>query len=236
MNGVKEDASHIGTCCEGQGTRLYGTYPEYLFSNSARGLYVDIYAPSAINFAFGGSDIAVEVFTDFPYGSSVLVQVASQPPAAFELALRMPEWVDAASVPVTVDGAPAPAGAPGSYLKLSQTWGSPSAPTKVAFALPMKLRAHKYTGASQVAPYTRYAYTVGPILMAATSAARFNASLNALVVPAVDGAAPADWMVPAGDGNPMHFSVDGVDDVLFQPAWEVNDIGAISSSYPAFEA
>ena len=236
LNGVKENPQTIGTCCEGQGTRLYGTYPEYLFSNSARGLYVDIYAPSAINFSFGGSDVAVEVFTDFPYGTSVLVQVASSPPAAFELALRMPEWVDAASVPVTVDGAPAGAGAPGAYLKLQQTWGSPSAPTKVAFELPMRLRAHRYTGASQVAPYTRYAYTVGPILMAATSAARFNVSLNALVVPTVDGAAPADWMVAAGDGNPMHFAVDGVDDVLFQPAFEVNDIGAIMSSYPAFEA
>ena len=136
--------------------RLYGTYPEYLFSNSARGLYVDIYAPSAINFSFGGSDVAVEVFTDFPYGTSVLVQVASSPPAAFELALRMPEWVDAASVPVTVDGAPAGAGAPASYLKLQQTWGSPSAPTKVAFELPMRLRAHRYTGASQVAPYSHF--------------------------------------------------------------------------------
>jgi hypothetical protein len=37
LNGVKEDPGTIGTCCEGQGTRLYGSLNEYLFSLSPAG-------------------------------------------------------------------------------------------------------------------------------------------------------------------------------------------------------
>ena len=57
--------------------------------------------------------------------------------------------------------------------------------------------------------------------MAATSSTRYDTSKQGLIIPGVDGSRPQDWMVPAGDSNPMHFHVKGVDDVLLQPAWEV---------------
>ena len=236
LNGVKELPGTIGTCCEGQGTRLYGSLNDYLFSlsppSAPPALFVDIYAPSTISFSAGGSAVVVQVSTQWPYASDVLVTVAADPPLALDLALRMPSWVAAASVPVTVDDAPSAPGSPGAYLHLARTWTS----SAVRFSLPMAARAHKYSGASQIAPFTRYAYTVGPILMAATSGARYNKTLQGLIVPGVDGAAPGAWMVPSADGAPLHFDVQGVDDVLFQPAWEVNDIGAVFSSYPCFDS
>ena len=236
LNGVKELPGTIGTCCEGQGTRLYASLNEYLFSLSPPAappaLYVDIYAPSTISFSAGGSSVVVQVATQWPYGADVLVTVSADPPLALDLALRMPSWVAAASVPVTVDDAPAAPGAPGAYLHLQRTWTSSS----VRFALPMAARAHAYTGASQIALFARYAFTVGPVLMAATSAARYNRTLQGLVVPGVDGARPDQWMVPSADGLPLHFDVAGVSDVLFQPSWEVNDIGAVFSSYPCFDS
>ena len=236
LNGVKELPGTIGTCCEGQGTRLYGSLNEYLFSLSPPAappaLFVDIYAPSTISFSAGGSAVVVQVSTQWPYASDVLVTVAADPPLALDLALRMPSWVAAASVPVTVDDAPSAPGSPGAYLHLARTWTS----SAVRFSLPIAARAHKYSGASQIAPFTRYAYTVGPILLAATSGARDNKTLQGLIVPGVDGAAPGAWMVPSADGAPLHFDVQGVDDVLFQPAWEVNDIGAVFSSYPCFDS
>ena len=42
-----------GTCCEGQGTRLFGSLPEYLYSLSPAGIYVDIYASSEISWRHG---------------------------------------------------------------------------------------------------------------------------------------------------------------------------------------
>ena len=32
LHGYKQPGYNIGTCCEGQGTRLFGQLPEYLFS------------------------------------------------------------------------------------------------------------------------------------------------------------------------------------------------------------
>lgn len=236
LNGVKEMPGTIGTCCEGQGTRLYGSLNEYLFSLSPAGappaLWLDIYAPSTISFSAGGSAVVVQVATQWPYGTDVLVSVAADPPLFFDLALRMPSWVAAASVPVSIDDAPAAPGTPGAYLHISRTWTT----SAVRFALPMAVAALPYTGVSQIAPYKRFAYTYGPVLLAATSASRYNKTLQGLVVPGVAGGAPEGWLVPSADGAPLHFDVAGVSDVLFQPAWEVNDIGAVMSSFPCFDS
>ena len=239
MNGVKENPGTIGTCCEGQGTRLYGSLYEYLFSLSPAGappaLYVDILAPSTINFTAGAAAVSVQVVTDFPYGSSVLLVVSASPPGAtFDLALRIPAWTSAsAGVVVSIDGVPLPSALPGTYLHTQQrAWPALS---RVTYDLPPAVVAHRYTGVSQIAPYTRYTLTVGMVQMAATSATRYNKTLQGLVIPGVDGSKPEAWLIPAGDANPMHFAVLGVYDVLFQPAWEVNDGGAVFSNYPCFD-
>jgi len=240
LNGLKEAPDRKGTCCEGQGTRLYGSLNEYLFSLApGAGLYVDIYAPSDINFTHAGSAVRVVVATAFPGDGAVTLTVTATPAVSMDLALRMPAWAGPGSVAVTVDGAAGPAGVPGSYLHLHRTWGP--ATTTVAYTLPLGLATHRYTGSTPTgpgpaAPLPRFAYTVGPVLLAATGAAgRWNATAKALIVPGVDGAAPAGWLKPAGDGHPLHFTVAGAPDMLFQPLWEIEN-GQVFSSYPAFPA
>jgi hypothetical protein len=59
LNGVKQAPYNIGTCCEGQGTRLYASLHEFVFSvpaepapvNASTQLYVDLYTPSSIALA-----------------------------------------------------------------------------------------------------------------------------------------------------------------------------------------
>jgi hypothetical protein len=232
LNGVKESPGTIGTCCEGQGTRLYGSLNEYLFSLSPKGVYVNIYAPASISFQFEDSFITLDVFTDWPYDNDIRIDVSASPPLTFEIAIRIPSWVSESSIPISINGSLVNSGIPGSYLKLTQYWTSLS---HVTFSLPMNIRSVLYTGVSQMLGLTRYSYLVGPVLLAATTVNRFNISSNALIVPTVSGSRPDLWAVTAGDGNSLHYLVDGVDDVLFQPAWEVNAIGAIMTSFPYFE-
>jgi len=229
LDGTKEDATHIGTCCEGQGTRLYGSLNEYLFSTVAggAGIYVDIYAPSSI--VHGALNLTVD--TAWPYGSSGTITVAAAAPggAAVDVALRMPAWVAAGAVPVALNGAPAAfSGAPGSYLHIERSWGASDV---LAFDLPMAITAHPYTGVSQLPGRARYAYTYGPVLLASTGA--YDAALGTENY-ALDGARPAAWMV-AAPGAPLHWSVAGVAGALFQPAWEV-DQGRNFSAVPAFDS
>ena len=237
LNGLKQAPANISTCCEGQGTRLYGSLQEYLFSTTpdAKGVYVDIYAPSTFS-PFPGASIAVA--TEFPYGSEVSIEVALTEPTALDLALRMPSWVAAPAVPVAVGGQPwAAPGTPGAYLHVSQTW--PAGTTLVTFSLPMALTAHPYTGVTQLPPYSRYGFTYGPTLLAATPSAAgspgaFNKTLKGMVVPGVRGAAPQEWLVPAPDGNPLHWAVAGVPGVLFQPNWEIQQ--TLFSAFPCFDS
>lgn len=230
MDGVKENAQHIGTCCEGQGTRLYGSLNEYLFSTVAggAGIYVDIYAPSSI--VHGALNLTVD--TAWPYGSAVSITVSSSAPggAAVDVALRMPSWLAAASVPVSLNGAPAAfVGTPGSYLHVLRSWGAGDV---LAFDLAMALTPHPYTGVTQIAGRARFSYTFGPVLLASTGA--YDAALGTENYVGIDGASPAAWMVPVA-GSPLHWSVAGVAGALFQPAWEV-DQGRNFSAVPAFDA
>jgi DUF1680 family protein len=59
------------TCCAGQGTRLYGSLPEYLYSLSPRGVYVDLYAPSEISWKQGSTELKLTTDTAFPESGDV---------------------------------------------------------------------------------------------------------------------------------------------------------------------
>lgn len=235
LNGVKENATAIGNCCEGQGARLYASAPEYLFTLAAppapEGVRVDLYAPSELNFTTrGGVAVRLTVDTDFPRGGGVAITLAPAAAVALDLALRIPSWAAAAAVPVSVDGAPAGEGAPGSYLRLSRTWGG-ARPAVITLTLPFALSSHAYTGLTQVPPFTRAAVSFGPVLLAAVGG--YDAALGAVVLPpGLNPSSPADWLRPAGN---LTFNVSGSSSIAFVPQSSVAD-GQLFSVFPLFSA
>lgn len=196
-----------------------------------------MYAPADLSTpaAGGAVNVTVSVNTAFPYGTAVSVTVAATPPggAPFDVAVRLPSWVAAPRVAVLLNGAPLTSGAPGTYVHVTRSWGAADA---LAFDLPMAVEAHPYTGATQLPPFVRYAYTYGPTLLAFTAPANWNATLGTIRLPGLRGGAPADWLVPANDGNALHWTVAGVPGALLQPNWEVDAPHARFSAYPAFDA
>jgi hypothetical protein len=95
LHGVKAAAGAGGTCCEGQGSRLFGGLPEYIYSTSWTGertaagsgtaesvrrtaavasaggstvtVWVNLFAPSSIAVDVGGQAVNVTTTTGFPY-------------------------------------------------------------------------------------------------------------------------------------------------------------------------
>jgi len=233
LNHVKANPSYIATCCEGQGTRLLGSLPEYLFSGSAQGLYVDMYADSTTAFQFGGAVINVSISTDFPYGDSVSVSVVPSQSVTFELSLRMPSWVLAESVPLYVNGVLQNArGTPGSYYKIVLSFPSTVA-TNISFSLPMSFVASKYIGVNQVTGHQRFAYEYGPILMAAMGP--INPAMDTVQITGVDATSPSTWLTQDGSNNTLHFSVSGNPNVKFIPYFEIQDSSTFSV-YPVVDA
>ena len=187
-----------GTCCQGQGTRLYGSLPEYLYSLSPRGIYVDLYAPSEISWKQGNTDLKLTAITAFPEAGDVTIKVDTPQAAAFTLSLRIPSWAVKA-VEISLNGKPVSAGIPGSYCHLDREW---QAGDQVSFTLPMGFRMSRYEGYDQIAGYRRYSLEYGPILMALVGKPNLEHSIRILN----DPTQPAAWLKPVA-AKPLHYQI-----------------------------
>jgi DUF1680 family protein len=200
LEGKKEapQCPPYGTCCEGQGTRLYGSLPEYLYSLSPRGLYVDLYAPSEISWKQGNAEIKLITSTAFPESGDVGLKLDTPRPVRFTLSLRIPSWATQA-VQVSVNGKPVAAGIPGSYCHLEREW---HAGDQVSFTLPMGFRMSRYEGYDQIAGYSRYYLEYGPLLMALVGKPNIEHSIRITN----DPAQPASWLKPLA-GKALHYQI-----------------------------
>ena len=70
----------MNTCCEGQGTRVFGSLPEYIYSVAEDGIYVDLFAASEIKYSIQNQAMSLKMNTQFPYGSKTEIVVGSQQP------------------------------------------------------------------------------------------------------------------------------------------------------------
>jgi hypothetical protein len=246
----KQYPSMHASCCEGQGTRLFGSLPEYIFTTTAAaatpggvttGVRVDLFADAAITFAAAGGAGTLSQSTQWPYGTDVTLSLTLPAQAAagpFDLAIRIPSWVAGPSVVVQVDGKAWPTpGVPGTYLHIPGPWSGAAATTNITFSLPMNLTAVPYTGHSQLPPYQRAAFLYGPILLAGEGP--WNSTVDALVLPSgLDPTAPSSWLVPAGDGNLLHFNVsvggNANSGFFYKPYFEIQESGELFDVFALF--
>ncbi|GAA4636703.1 glycoside hydrolase family 127 protein [Actinoallomurus vinaceus] len=113
-------------CCPPNVMRTLASLPAYLATGTDNGLQVHLYAPSTLR----TGDLTVDVETDYPWDGRVTVSVREAPSRDVELALRVPEWADGA----TVDGRPVAAGG---YARLRRMF---QAGDRVVLELPMPAR------------------------------------------------------------------------------------------------
>ncbi|MGD0898847.1 MAG: beta-L-arabinofuranosidase domain-containing protein [Thermoguttaceae bacterium] len=209
LEGRKEAPTVQNTCCEGQGTRFFGSLPEYIYSLAEDGLYVNLYEPSAIRWPLAGQPLSLTMKTSFPFQPEVSMKLATEKPAKMKLRVRVPSWA-AGDVPISVNGRQTMVGKPGSYAVLDRTWTDGDT---VTFSLPMGFRVTRYTGADQIAGHQRYAFEFGPVLLAVVGPPGQIAH---------DPARPQDWLKPRPD-RPLHFDIAGDSEHRFMPYWQVTN-------------
>ncbi len=187
-----------GTCCEGQGVRLFGSLPEYLYSFSPEGIYVDLYAPSEISWKHQEATITLVDKTAFPYDGNVELNLHCSQSASFRMSLRIPSYA-ANPVEIFVNGKPAGAGIPGHYLHLDRSWRDGDS---VRFQISMELKIHRYEGYDQIPGYDRYWLERGPALLALQG--KFNLPGGIRILN--DAGSPASWLMPVPD-RPLHYRI-----------------------------
>ncbi len=214
LEGKKEQGTHINTCCEGQGTRLIGSFPEHIYSVAGDGLYLNLYEPSSIRWNHAGEEMKLRMETKFPFACDVKVTAGCARPTAMKLRVRVPGWATG-TMAVMVNDEPAGSGQPGSYLTLDREWKDGDV---VRFTLPAGFHVEEYTGVDQIAGHKRYSLTWGPLLMAAT-----GAKDAALRLPSGSSAAELGRFLVAKENAPLRFEVEGNPGVTYMPYMQVED-------------
>jgi DUF1680 family protein len=210
MEGKKENPRKAhNTCCEGQGTRMLGSLPEYIYSIAEDGIYVNLFEPSSVEWLVKGQPVGLTLDGDFPFHRQIGLTVAVQSPVRMNLRVRIPSWA-AQKVDILVNGRKYATGKPGEYACLERKWENGD---RVEFALPVELRVTRYEGVDTVAGYDRFAVEYGPILLAATGGDR---------VPHEIEPSFAERLVP-DLSRQLHFSVAGDTAVTFVPYITISD-------------
>ena len=212
--GPKDDSVgiSINTCCEGQGTRLLGSLPEYIYALAPDGLYVDLFEPSTITWSAAGQPLQLKMATRFPFHPDVELRLSAGQPTPAKVRVRVPSWA-AQEMPIRINGTPAASGKPGTYVTLERTW---SGGDTITFRLPMDFKLTRYTGVDQIAGHERYALEYGPILLAL-----MGSSDAKLVVRGGQRQEDLVKQLKPKPGQPLHFILDGDAAHEYMPYWEV---------------
>ena len=207
LHGAKEGPQCQGTCCECSVVGLLAKLPEYIYSTDQEGLFVNLYAASAITWSHGGSSVTVTQATSFPNADGVSLTVSSAEPVTMNLRIRVPSWATG-PMDIRVNGERAVTGTPGRYASVLRKWANHD---MISFVLPTDFRVVKYTGLDQ-APgnVDRCGLLRGPILMALDDA---NGRIRA-------DAATLPSLLTVVAGSPLQYVVKGTA-YRFLPYWQV---------------
>ncbi|MDR3234348.1 MAG: glycoside hydrolase family 127 protein [Planctomycetaceae bacterium] len=209
MEGKKETPGISNTCCEGQGTRMLGSLPEYIYSLADDGIYVNLFEPSSIQWQVKDKPVTLTMESGFPFKPDVTLNITAGSPVTMKMRIRIPSWA-AKPVEVTVNGQSAGTGKPASYLELVRNWQSGD---KVEFVLPAAIKVTPYTGADSVDGFNRYAVEYGPVLLACIGE---EDAPHKLSVTDLEKSLVPD---PA---KPLHFTLQGDPAHSFMPYWMID--------------
>jgi uncharacterized protein len=204
----------MSTCCEGQGTRMMGALPEFIYSVAGDGVYIDLFASSTIGYSTQTGTMSLKMVTQFPYDKNVLISVNPDKPVNSRIRIRVPSWA-VSDMQILINGKKVISGKPGTYVTLSREWKPGDS---ISFTLPMGFRMTRYTGEERDPAHERYAMEYGPILMAYVNINGQNENLSLQI----DAEKLIKSLKPVV-GKPLHFILNGNRSFEYIPYFEVQD-------------
>ena len=223
--GKKENGGCGGSCCEGQGTRLFGMLPEFIYKIADDGLYVDLFSESSIEWEQDGKKLSLHQHSEFPSNPEVKLHFELAEPVKSKIRIRIPSWA-ASKMNVLVNGKKVAAGTAGSYVAIKRTWNNNDV---VSFTLPMDFRLTKYAGVTEdFKGKEAYALEYGPLLMGLVGDEVKNGIFNLSVT-----AGELKSKLKPVAGKPLHFSIEGMNGALeYVPYYEIHN--ETFTCYPFF--
>ena len=122
-------------CCPPNLARLVASIGGYFYAVADNTLYVHLYNSNQADVSVAGQNVHLTQQTNYPWDETVQLSIGVDQPAAFELALRIPDWCRDYSL--TVNGAAVHADAASGYVRLQRTWADGDA-VELRLAMPVE--------------------------------------------------------------------------------------------------
>ncbi|MDW5266915.1 MULTISPECIES: beta-L-arabinofuranosidase domain-containing protein [Acidobacteriaceae] len=133
----KVDYEQEWPCCSGTFPQLTADYGISSYFRSAKGINVNLYVPSRINWQQGSAHVSLTQQTQYPANGDTSMHLALSHPERFVVALRIPTWAGK-STKVTVNGKPVDTAlTPGTWASIDRIWKNDD---RIELSLDMPLR------------------------------------------------------------------------------------------------
>ncbi len=107
-------------CCPSNVVRLLASLGGYVYSTTARDLFVHLYVGGQGRAVVDGRPVTLTQTTRYPYSGDVRITLDAESAVRFSLRLRIPGWCDKASV--RVNGQPVALNVRRGYARVTRTW------------------------------------------------------------------------------------------------------------------
>jgi uncharacterized protein len=142
-------------CCTGTGVEEYAKLNDSIYWHDDRGLYVNLFVPSELNWQDKGLRLRQE--TNFPDDHTTSLTLTVDKPVQTAIRLRIPSWTKAARVKLNGRALEASA-EPGNYLTLDRTWKTGD---RIEMEMPMHLSVEAMPDDPKI-----QAFLYGPLVLA----------------------------------------------------------------------
>ena len=177
-------------CCSGTLPQVAADYRINTYFRDARGVYVNLYIPSTLNWVQEGAQVSLTQKGSYPFDSVIQFEVKTSHPARFALRLRIPAW--AANASVFVNGKRiTEAVTPGRFAATERKWKSGD---RVELELPMALRCEALDAYHE----DTVALLNGPLVLFPLGKGPHSLTRNELL--AAKSTAPGRWQTETKDG------------------------------------
>lgn len=122
-------------CCSGTYIQTVADYHNIIYFRDAKGLYVNLFVPSEVNWDHHGKQITVRQETSFPEADKTTLIIKIKNKTHFKLRLRVPEWTRDAAVESNGEKLEVECN-PGTWVEIERKWAPDD---RITFRIPMQL-------------------------------------------------------------------------------------------------
>jgi DUF1680 family protein len=181
-------------CCSGTFPQLTADYHISTYLRSPDGVYVNLFAPSSLQWVDGGVKLGLEQVTKYPFDNKIEIRLSGSQSHEYTVYIRIPAWASLDPI-LTLNGKRVTnAIQPGSFVAVRNTWNNDD---RLELELPMPLRLEPV----DVNHPDIVALLQGPLVLMAIGELQPAFDAQSLLKAKAVNNATGDWIAIAKDGS-----------------------------------